>query len=332
MLFDITYFTPRGYDFTEDFKDPNLRVYREIYDTLKKIGHEISLLGIYNDLSVLWEEIRGNRPDVVFNLADVFNNKSHLDKNIAALLEMMEVVYTGASQSSLLLCNNKSLTKKILTYHRIKVPNFHVFYRDRKVWVPKPLKFPMIVKPLREEASRGIAQVSFVDDEKSFLERVKFVHESMNEDVIVEEYIDGREFYVSLWGNKRIKVLPMREMIFGKKPEDEPRIATYMAKWNDAYRKKWGMRNVFAQNLPEGWEKKINTVCKRAYRALNMKCYARFDVRVTGAGEIYIIEANANPNLEKDDEFAQSAKKVGISHEALVQKLIALALKRGFKT
>ena len=186
----------------------------------------------------------------------------------------------------------------------------------------------MIVKPLTEEASRGISQVSFVDDENSFLERVNFMHESMNEDAIVAEYIDGREFYVSLWGNKRIKVLPLREMIFGKKPEDEPRIATYMAKWNDAYRKKWGMKNVFAQNLPEGWEKKINTVCKRAYRTLNMKCYARFDVRVTSEGQVYIIEANANPNLEKDDEFAKSAEKVGISHETLVQKLINLALAR----
>ena len=145
-------------------------------------------------------------------------------------------------------------------------------------------------------------------------------------DAIAEEYIDGREFYVSLMGHKRIITFPIREMKFGQVPEDEPRVATYKGKWDNEYRKKWGMRNVFVGKLPEGWEKKIFDTCKRAHCALNLKSYTRVDIRVTAEGNIYIIELNANPNLEKDDEFANSADKAGISFDSLVQKIINLAL------
>ncbi len=328
LVFDSPYFTPRGYSFKKEFEDLDWMVEEEVFTTLKEANYEVSLLGLYNDVSILLEEIRENKPDIIFNLVEVFNQKSFLDKNVASLFEMLNIPYTGASSQALFICNDKALTKKILSFHRIKVPNFYTFHRGRRIWLPKKLKPPLIVKPLCEEASRGISLASIVDNEQALVERVKFIHQSLNTDAIAEEYIEGRELYVSVLGNKKIKVLPFREMKFGEFSEDEPRIATYKAKWDYDYREKWGIKNVFAGRLPEGVDKKIEEICKRAYRALSMNSYARFDIRLTPTSEVYIIEANANPSLAKNDELAQSAEKAGINYLKLLEKIISLGFQK----
>lgn len=329
LLFDSPYLVARGYDFKKEFKDLDWSTENSVYEALLACGHEVILLGLYNDISILLDEITQSKPDIIFNLAEVFNQKSELDKNVVAVLEMLEVAHTGASHANLLICGNKALSKKILSFHRIKVPHFYTFYRGYRVWLPKRLRLPLIVKPLREEASRGIAQASVVDSEETLNERVRFIHESMKCDAIVEEYIDGREFYVSVIGNKRIKVLPLREMKFGDLGEDEPRIATYRAKWDHNYREKKGIKNVFAGRLPNGLVKTIEEICKRAYKALDLRCYARFDIRVTSNSKIYILEANANPCLDQYDEIGQSAEKSGIPYNKLIQKIISLGFSRG---
>lgn len=329
LLFNSPYFKPRGYDFKEEMDDPeNMYTEKDVLKAIRSNGHDAKVLGLYNDIAPLLEEIKEWKPDVIFNMVDVFDEKTYLDKNTAALIEMMGIPYTGASSGCLFICNNKALNKKILSFHRIKVPHFYTFYRGRKVWLPKRLKLPVIIKPLCEEASRGISQASIVDSEEAFIERVKFIHESMNMDAIAEEYIEGRELYVSILGNKRLTVLPPREFKFGELPDDEPRIATYKAKWDDNYRDRWGIKSVYPGKLAEGVEEKINEVCKKAYRVLDMDSYGRFDIRVTAEGKVYIIEPNANPCIAKIDEVAQSAAKVNISYEQLVKKIIDLAFKR----
>jgi D-alanine-D-alanine ligase len=329
LLFDSPYFKPRGYDFKEEFKDVDWDAERYTYKTLSDAGHQVRMLGLYNDISILFEEIKEVRPDVIFNLVEVFRQKSHLDKNVAGVLEMLGIPYTGATPATLFVCNNKALTKQILTFHRIKIPHFYTFYRGKRIWLPKRLRLPLVVKPMSEEASRGISQASIVDDEKSLVERVSFIHESFKNDAIVEEYIDGREFYVSVIGAKHLTVLPFREMKFGEFADDEPRIATYKAKWDHDYRKRHSIKDVFAGRLPNGIDKKIEDICKRAYRALNMDCYTRFDIRLAPDGRIYILEVNANPSLDRNDELVQSAEKAGITYTQLVQKIISMALNRG---
>jgi D-alanine-D-alanine ligase len=329
LLFNSPYFKPRGYDFKEEMSDPdNMYTEKDVLDALRENGYQVSVIGLYNDLSPLLEEIRENRPDVIFNMADVFNETTQFDKNIAALLELFGIPYTGSSTGCLFVCNDKALSKKILSFHRIKVPHFYTFYRKHKVWLPKKLKLPVIVKPLCEEASRGISQASIVDSEESFLERIKFIHENMGMDAIAEEYIEGREFYVPVLGNKRLTALPPRELKFGQLPEDEPRIATYKAKWDDNYRDRWGIKSVFPGKLAEGVEDRIAETCKRAYRALNMDGYGRFDIRVTSDGKVYIIEPNANPCIAKIDEVAQAAAKMGISYPQLVKRIVLQAFQR----
>jgi len=328
LLFDSPYFKPRGYNYEEEFADLNWGTESDVYKALLSNGHQVSLLGLCNDISILLEEVRENKPDIIFNLADVFKQKTFYDKNIAGVLELLGVPHTGASSASLFICGDKALTKKILSFHRIKVPKFYVFRRRRKIWLPKRLRLPLVVKPISEEASRGISQASIVDNQDTFTERVKFIHESMKADAIVEEYIEGRELYVSVIGNKRIKVLPFTEMKFGKFCEDEPRIVTYKAKWDYDYRQKWGIKNVYAGRLANGLGEKITEVCKRAYRVLSMDCYARFDIRIEGNSKIYIIEANANPCLDQYDEVGQAAEKGDIPYDKLIQKIVDLGLKR----
>ena len=328
LIFDSPYSVKRGYSFEEEFKDINWATEKFVLKALVANGHKVNLLGLYDDINLLFQEVKENKPDVIFNLVEVFNKKTHLDKNVVGVLELLGVPYTGASLTSIVICGNKALNKQILNFHKIKVPCFHTFYRNHRVWLPKRLKTPLIVKPLREEASRGISQASIVDCYDSLVERVKFIHNNMNRDAIVEEYIDGRELYVSVLGNKKNSVLSFREMKFGELPEDEPRIATYKAKWDLDYRNKWGIKNVYAGRLSNGLSERISEICKRAYRALDMHSYARFDIRVTADSKIFIIESNANPSLDIEDELGQSAERAGITYNKLIQVILELAFKR----
>jgi len=328
LLFDSPYAKPRGYDYKEEFDADEWETEWDVYDALLSNGYTVRLLGLYNDIIPLIEEIKEEKPDIVFNLAEVFNQQSHLEKNVVSVLEMLGVPYTGAAAATLFTCNDKGLTKKILTYHRIKVPHFHIFYRGHRVWLPKRIKLPLVVKPLSEEASRGIAQASVTDSEESFLERVRFIHETMKSDAIVEEYIGGRELYVGVIGNKRVKVLPPTEIKFGTMSDDEPRIATYKAKWDEKYRKKWGIKNVFPGRLANDLDRRIKDVCKRAYRALNMRCYARLDIRVTPDSQIYVLEVNANPCIAKHEDFAIAAEKIGLAYPRLIRKVIEMVFRK----
>ena len=326
VLFDSAGTPPDDQDYTEEFKKEEWRTEAAVIEALEGAGHEVRALGIYDDVNILLKEIEKDRPDVVFNLTEIFLGKASMDRNIPSILESLEVPCTGCGPEGLMICNNKALTKKILTYHRIKTPGFHIFEKGQRVWYPKRLKFPLMVKPLREEASTGIAKASFVEDEESLRERVVFIHEKYNMAAIVEEYINGRELYMGILGRNRLQAFPLREMKFTQMPEEGPKMATYKAKWDKKYRERWGIKNEFAGRLPDGIPEKISHICKRAYRALLIDSYARFDLRLTPEGEIFIIEANGNPMLAPDDEFAESADKAGLGYEKLIAKILQMAL------
>jgi D-alanine-D-alanine ligase len=329
LVFDMPYAVSRTHDYTEEFADPqNCYTENDVHRALLANGYEVRLLGLYADVRPLLEEVREFKPDVIFNLMETFHQVTRWDKNITALIEVLGVPYTGATSAALFLCNDKGLSRKILRFHRVRGPRFHTFYRGHKVWLPPAIGLPCIVKPLTEEASRGISNASIVDDQKSFVERVRMIQQRMKLDAIAEEYIEGRELYVSVLGDRRLRILPPRELIFGDLPEDEPRIATYKAKWDEAYRKRWDIRNVFASKLPKAVQERVDEVCRRAYLALNLKGYARFDLRVTASGQVYVIEPNVNPCLAKDDELAQSAQRVGIAYPALIRMIVNQALRR----
>ncbi len=326
LLFDSAGNPPADQDFTEQLKNPDWKTEADILKTLNDLGHDVRMLGIYDNPHLILQEVKEHPPELIFNLVEHFRDNPSLERNIIALLELLGIPFTGCGLTGVMLCKNKGLTKKILSYHRIDVPDFEIFYRDKPIHRPKKLSFPILIKPLREQASYGISQASFVESDQDFNERIRFTHEKLNRDAIAEEYIEGRELYVSILGNDRLEVFPLREIKFTQIPEEEPKFATYRAKWDDNYRKRWGIKNVFADNLPDGLQEKVEKICKKVYRVLQICGYARLDLRLTPEGKIIILEANPNPMLAEEEDFAESARKQGLDYPTMVQRILNLAL------
>jgi D-alanine-D-alanine ligase len=242
-------------------------------------------------------------------------------------LELLKLPYTGCNSRGMLLARDKSLAKKLLAYHRIRVPEFEVFRAGRAIRRPKRLTFPLMVKSLTEEASIGISQASVVDNDEKLKERVAFVHESIGTAAIVEQYIEGRELYVGILGNQTLQALPVWELFFTNMPEGSKRIATDRVKWSVKYQKKYGIDSGMATDLAEGQGERIQHLCKRVYRALALNGYARVDLRLDAAGNAWVIEANPNPQIARGEDFVDSAEKIGLSYETVLQRIINLGLK-----
>jgi D-alanine-D-alanine ligase len=207
------------------------------------------------------------------------------------------------------------------------VPEFEVFRIGRPVKRAKRLAFPLIVKSLTQEASIGISQASVVDSDEKLKERVAFIHESIGTAAIVEQYVEGREIYVGILGNQQLQALPVWELFFTNMPEGAKRIATDRVKWSVKYQKKYGIDSGPAREIAEDQAERIQHVCKRAYRALELSGYARIDLRVDAQGTPWVIEANPNPQIAKGEDFAASAEKVGLSYDAVLQRIINLGLR-----
>jgi len=327
VLFDGTSPTALDQDFSKEMKTPDWKTEANVMAALGALGYTAEHLAIFDDVDLLRQKLETFAPDVLFNLVEQFKNNPGFDQNIVSFFEMQGLPFTGCGATGLTLCKHKGISKKILGYHRIHVPNFAVISRGRRIARPKQLKFPILVKPVKEEASYGISQASFVETDEQFRERVSFIHEKYDSDVIAEEYIEGRELYVSVMGNLRLTVFPIRELVFREVPPDEPKIATYSAKWNEEYRKRWGLENQFAEGLDPALVARIEQTCKRIYRLLTIDGYARIDLRLTAANEVYFIEANPNPILAEDEDFAISADKAGLPYPQLIDRIIRHGMK-----
>jgi D-alanine-D-alanine ligase len=325
-LFDAIAPTTLDQDLSAELKTEDWKTEANVLEALRSLGHTTEHLAIFDNLDLLQQKVQGFEPDLIFNLADQFKNNRAFDQNIVSFLEMQGLPFTGCSSTGLTLCKHKGISKKILGYHRIHVPEFVTIARGKRIARPPRLKFPVLVKPLKEEASLGISQASFVETDEQFKERVQFIHEKFDSDAIAEEYIEGRELYVSTLGNHRLQVLPIRELIFKEVPPEEPKIATYRAKWDEEYRKRWGLQNQFAEALDPALVKSIEQTCKRIYHLLTIDGYARVDLRVTASNEVYFIEANPNPILAADEDFAQSAVKANLSYPQLIERIVRLGL------
>jgi D-alanine-D-alanine ligase len=325
-LFDAIAPTALDQDLSAELKTEDWKTEAHVLTALGELGHQTEHVAIFDDLDLLRQKLQSFAPDLIFNLADQFKNNRAFDQNIVSFLELQGLPFTGCGSTGLTLCKHKGISKKILGYHRIRVPEFAMLARGRRITRPRQLKFPVVVKPLKEEASLGIAQASFVETDEQFKERVQFIHEKFDNDVIAEEYIEGRELYVSLLGNHRLQVFPIRELVFKEVPPDEPKLATYKAKWDEDYRKRWGLQNQFAEGLDPAVASHIERICRRIYRLLAIDGYARLDLRLTPANEVYFIEANPNPILAQDEDFAQSALRASLPYPQLIDRIARLGL------
>lgn len=304
----------------------NLKAEFDVVATLRDMGHEVRPLGVYDDLLPIRNELEDFQPHVTFMLLEEFLGVVTYDYAMISYLELMQQPYTGCNPRGLMLSKDKALSKKIFAFHRIPTPKFAVFPRGRKIKRPPRLEFPLFIKSVIEDASFGISQASIVHDDAALVERVRFVHEKAGTDAMAEQYIDGRELYVGVIGNQRLQTFPPWEMLFTKMPEGIANIATRYVKWNRKYQQRHGISTEAAKDLSPELRDRLEKICKRVYRSLNLSGYARMDLRMTPEGRFYVIEANANPNIEYGEDFAESAHHAGILYEDLLQRILNMGL------
>ena len=306
-------------------------IIEQLSEALRGLGHDAQPLIVDRDIDAVVSDLRDRAPDLVFNITESFRGKSALDSNIAALLNLVDYRYTGSSPAGLMLAGDKSLTKKVLRFHSIQTPEFATLYRGSVDWAGD-LTFPVIVKPPQEDASLGITSASVVHEIKDLFARIDELQSEYQTPVLVEQFIEGREFYVGVLGNASPEALPIIEMDFSGFPADQPRIASWNAKWGEdgegSGAEFAGTRSIFPANVEEELVERMQRVAIEAFNALRLRDYARIDLRVSDSGEIYVIEVNPNCYLERESEFARAAKKHGLEYDALIGRIVDLATAR----
>jgi D-alanine-D-alanine ligase len=315
----------------EGLTEKEIDVFRseyDVYSTLYNLGHEIRVVGISDSLSKLRETVKAWQPHVVFNLLQEFSGIASYEHYVVAYLEMIRQQYTGCNPRGLMLSRDKVLTKQLLAWHRIATPAFQLFPFGVRFKEPKKgkLGFPLFVKSATEDASVGIAQASIVQDMQQLRERVEFIHDNVQSDALVEEYIDGREFYIGVLGNERLTTLPIWEIDFGTLAEKRSGIATSRVKWDRAYQARHGITTGLAKGLSKAEADKLARLAKRIYRALHMCGFARLDLRMAQDGKVFLLEANANPDLTRGEDLAESAEAAGIDYDKLISRIVNLGL------
>ncbi len=294
--------------------------------TLRENGHEVHLGAIYQHPREVIDVVERIEPDLVWNCVETFHGHRYYESNIAGVLELLKVPYTGCDHRSLMICQDKALSKKILKHHRVGVPPFVVSRKSKPIRKLDPAILPALVKPLAEDGSVGISKDSFAETEEQALKRAAFLHGSLTQDAIIEQYIEGRELYVGVLGDSRLKVLPPRELRFSNVPEGEPKYASFKAKWSPEYRARWGIFNTFADHLDVDVLRRIDRIARRVFRVLQMSSFGRIDMRLNDDGKLYVMEANPNPEIAMYEDFAESARRAGISYNDLIERVARMGL------
>lgn len=295
----------------------------EIFEALEKLGHEPSYMtldGTDKTLSALAK----SDADMFFNLTESYAGDDTKEMNVAAYLDLLGRLYTGAGPQALYLAQDKSLAKKLFKFHNIQSPYFATCYRGRLDHA-EDVKFPLIVKPTSEDGSIGIDQFSVVSSVKELMERIHYIQEEFDSPALIEEYIEGREIYAAVTGNEHLEVLPLIELDLSKLPEGMAKVAGTEVKWEkdtEAYKV---TKSAPAEDLDEDAVELLSKTALQTYRTLQLRDYGRIDMRFTPKGEVYVIEANPNPWLSSTSEFFMAAKKSGKSYTEMVEAIIDLA-------
>jgi D-alanine-D-alanine ligase len=315
-----------------DSEDENSTDYEavvpQVARTLRGLGHRVSVLGAHGDVKRLIAGLSRRRPDLVFNLMEMFGDNVFGDIPVTGLLDLLGLRYTGSGPGELYLSQDKGLTKKLLAFDGILYPRFAVFSKQQGSFeTGGNLRMPLFVKPLRSDSSLGIGGKSLVHDAVALMERVTAIRKELNDSALAEEYIEGREFYVGVLGNSQPKALPPIEVDFTGFPEGVPKVLDSKAKWDEGSQEYKGTKSVLA-NLPDELRARLQKVAVDAFRALRVRDYGRVDLRLTDTGDIYVLEVNASCYLERSSEFAMAAGAAGLEYPRLIERIVNLTLER----
>lgn len=298
----------------------------EVSEALGKLGHDASLHVLDGSLKSLHALAR-MECDLIFNLAESFAGNDTADYCIAAYLELIDKRFTGSGSHGLLYGQDKAVAKKILEFHGIHTPVFARSYRGRLDF-SHDLEFPVIVKPAREDGSIGIEFNAVVSSIRELMERIDWLHSNFDSPVLIEEYVDGREMYVGVIGNDNPTALPVVELDLSKLPEGRPRIAGAEVKWGKGTRAYKDTKSAVAEDLSEETAASLQQTAVAVFQSLELRDYARIDMRLRPDGRVAVIEANPNPWLASKAEFAMAARKAGRTYNQLIEEITGLAMGR----
>ncbi len=313
------------------FYEPEPGSHDEVVDQVKgaleKNKHKVFLLGIDDDLSVLLHGLKTQKPDIVFNLCETYAGKDTFELHITALLEMLGQRFTGTGPVGMALRQDKALSKKLLQFYGIPCPGYAVFDKLNMEFAGR-MRFPMFVKPLRGDASLCVDDFSLVNNYEGLITRTGQIQDELCQPALVEEYIDGRELYVSVLGNNPPQVLPIIEMDFRGLSDEHPHIYGWQGKFGAGTEQYEGTKSKYEDDLSPEVRARTMRVARDAVQALQAQDYARVDIRLSPEGIPYVIEVNANPYLEETSETALAAKKAGMEFPALINHILELAWER----
>ena len=305
-------------------------VVAQVGEALRAGGHHVAVLGVHGSLPQMLRGLERQRPDLVFNLAEMFGSNVIGDVALIGVLELLDLAYTGCSVGEAYLTQDKALGKKLLAFHNILFPRFAIFSKANNLETGGNLRLPLFVKPAHMDASIGIDKAGIVRDANALMRRVLAIHEECNDDALAEEYIEGRELYVSVLGpsDGEPRALPAIEIDFSGLPQGAPHVMDARAKFDTKSAAFRGTRARLAE-LPDELRAKVQAVALGAYRALRVRDYGRVDMRVNASGEIYVLEVNAACYLERSAEFAMAASAAGLAYTEIIQQIADMALARG---
>jgi D-alanine-D-alanine ligase len=306
--------------------DPMDPVVGHICDALTALGHTPVTIAVHESVSPLLKAIEDSKADLVFNVCETFADDYRLEVNVAALMEMARIRFTGSGTAGLLLAQDKILTKQLLEYHEVPTPNFLTFDGDTFEAFGR-MAFPLIVKPAKSDASLGIGTHSVVNDWDELTRRVRDIRKTLNDESLAEEFIDGREVYVGVIGTPtKPEILPIVELDWGKWDPAKPKVSDREVKFG-AHTDDSPFLEI-AKNISPELQARIERSALLAFRALKIRDYARVDLRISDKGDAYVLEVNPNPYLEKESELAMAAEQRGLSYTQLIGRIVESAASR----
>ncbi len=317
-----------------DFRDASeygvLDQIREIEEAIRAAGHQTRLFSA-DDPAILVTFLDRERPDVVFNCCESFRGTAALEMNVAALFELFDIPFTGSSALTLGLALNKGVAKALFRAHDIPTPPSVVLASTNGLEAARPLGFPLIVKPMAEDASIGIDTYAVVHDDAALANRVRFILEEFTQPALVEEFIEGRELNVSLLAisGDEFVTLPIAEIPFDRLPAGSPAIVSYEAKWVKESPLYGATMAICPSVLAPALEDRVRQLALKAARAVGLRDYGRIDMRLrTRDGALFVLEANPNPDLFDEAGFMRAAEVSGRTVTSTVQHILARALER----
>jgi D-alanine-D-alanine ligase len=308
-------------------KTTPMEEYDYVVEKLKSVGFNAYSLNIKDDINLLLKHLTEEKPDVIFNLIEIYKDNPRLEMNIVGLYELLGIPYTGAPAMGLANCQNKVLAKRLLSSAGIRIPHFFIVY-VKSTKYPHRLKYPLLVKPAFEDASVGIENESIVSNGKQLRKRIEHVLKQFNQPALVEEFIEGRELNVAVMGDKRLRVLPISEIDFSQMPDHLHNIVSFQAKWDPHHESYHKTIPLCPAPLPKNIEKRAKELAFRAFKVMGCRDYARVDMRLSKNNKLYVLEVNPNPDITEGAGFMRSAQHAGMTYAQALKRIVKYALGR----